>query len=165
MPFSDTNSITAANMNNTFRGLHRDFTDNSHTGDTNETDLATVSITGGTMTSTGTLFFFGAGTITTGGGNKSIKVDFGATEIVDTTAKAGTADWFVRGWIMNTATDAQRIHVEWSDNTNATNFNADYTTAAIDTTANVTLRFRGLLSAVGDTITQTLFFVDVQQIT
>ena len=164
MPFGS-NSLTATIMNNTFRGLHRDFTDNSHTGDTDETDLASVSITGGTMTATGTLYFFGAGTITGSAGTKQITVDFGATNILDMTAQTGTSDWMARGWIMNTATNAQRIHVEWSDHQSVTNFNMDYTTAVIDTTAAVTLKFRGDLGNAGDTITQTIFMVDVQQIT
>ncbi len=164
MPFGS-DSLTATIMNNTFRGLHRDFTDNSHTGSLTAADLASVSVTGGTMTATGSLYFFGAGTITSANGTKQITVVFGSTTILDTTANTGTSDWMVRGKIMNTATNAQRIYVEFSDHQSATNFNMDYTTATEDTTAALTLKLVGDLGHVDDTITQTIFTVDVQQIT
>ena len=128
--------------------------------------MGSVSVTGGTMTGTGSLYFFACGTITdSGGGTKRIRVDFGGTDILDTTATSGTADWFVEGWIMNTSTSAQRIFTRFSDNANATNFSMDYSTAAIDTTANVTLAVTVELADGTDTVTMTIFKVDVQQIT
>ena len=167
MPFGS-NSLTATIMNNTFRGLHRDFTDNAVAapGDTNEATMGSVSVTGGTITATGTLYFFACGTVTGGTETKQIRVDFGGTDILNTTAKSGTADWYVKGWIMNTATNAQRIYVEWSDVTNATNFNMDYTTATIDTTAAATLAVTSTFGTDGsDTTTMTIFMLDIQQIT
>ncbi|KKM71213.1 hypothetical protein LCGC14_1432830, partial [marine sediment metagenome] len=75
--------------------------------------------------------------------------------------------WVVRGWIMNTATNAQRIYVEWSDVTNATNFNMDYATeGTIDTTANQTLAVTVTFGTDGsDTTTMKIFMLDIQQIT
>lgn len=164
MPFANTNSITATDLNNTFRGLHRDFTDRTVTT-TAETTMGTVSITGGTMTATGSLYFFAAGTITNANGAKQLTVDFGSATILDTTSQTGTSDWMLRGWIKNTATNAQRIYVEFSDHQSTTNFHMDVTTASQDTTAAVTLRVRGTMANGSDVITETIFFVDVQQIT
>ena len=165
MPFTNTQSIVAADLNNMWRGLYRDNTDHAHTGNTNETDLASVSITGGTITATGGLHVLAAGTTTTAGGTKRVRLYFGATAIGDTTAVTGTGDWFFEAWIYNTAANAQRCLVLWSTHNSATNFNQDYITAAIDTASAVTLKCTGLLAAGGDTVTQTMFDVSIIQIT
>ena len=165
MPFSNSNSLVDTDANNMLRGLFRDMTNRAVTGTTSITDLGSVSVTGGTITATGCLYFMAAGTITGVAGAKTIQVDFGATSIITTGAVAGSGDWYLEGWIFNTATGAQRIVVRWSDHSNATNHNKDYTTSAIDTTASVTLRVRGTLANAADTITETMFFVGVQQIT
>jgi len=165
MAFTNSDSIVATDLNNMLRGLVRDNTDRAVTGTTNETDLSSQTITGGAITATGGLLVVAAGTVTGAAGTKRIRLYFGATAIADTTAVSGTADWYIISWIFNTATGAQRVLSIFSDPTNATNHNMDTTTAAIDTTANVTLEVTGQLGAGGDTITQTLMDVMIIQIT
>ena len=165
MAFANTDSIVANDVNNMLRGLARDNTDNSHTGDTSATDIITEAIAGGTIGATGELRFFAAGTITGSAGNKTISALFGSDTLMDTGAIAGTADWFVEAYIINTATDAQRILVKWSTHANATNFNMDYVTGTQDTTASVNLRIKITLANGGDTVTATLFNAYIVQIT
>ncbi len=163
MAFANTDSIVANDVNNMLRGLHRDNTDNSHTGDTNITDLASFSMTGGTMGATGRLVIEAAGTVTGAAGAKTIQLFFGATSIFTTTSLTGTGDWFIRAIISNTATGAQRISTQASTHS-STAIIADYITAAIDTTASVTIRCRVTLADAGDTVTQTKYEIQVQQI-
>lgn len=165
MPFTNSNSIDADAANNMLRGLNRDNTDNSHTGDTNKTDLYSVSVTADTIGATGQLHFLFAGTVTGTAGNKTIDVDFGATNILTMGSVAGATDWYMEGWIINTATGAQRILTRWSDNSATTHDDSNYGTASLDTTGNLTLRVRVTLANGGDTVTQTIGEVMVLQIT
>ena len=165
MPFANTDSIVADDVNNMLRGFNRDNSDNSHTGDTNKTDLYSVSVTGATIGATGQIHFLFAGTVTGTAGNKTIDVDFGATNILTMGSVAGAADWYMEGWIINTATGAQRILTRWSDNSATTHDDSNYGTASLDTTGNLTLRARVTLANGGDTVTQTIGEVMVLQIT
>ena len=166
MPFSNTDSLVAADANNMLRGVRRDNTTYSNTGNTNENDMASWAMTGGTMTATGALHIMAAGTITGAAGTKRIRLYFGATVIVDTTAvgAGSVSDWWMDAWVYNTASAAQRCVVLWHDPMNATNFNMDYITAAIDTTASVTVKVTAQNGAAGDTITETTFDAFVVQI-
>ena len=165
MAFANTNSIVDNDVNNMLRGLSRDNADSAHTGDTNETDLSSVSITGGTMGATGLILSYAAGTITGTAGTKTIRMDFGATTIATITHAAGTTlDWSITAKISNTATGAQRIEV-WRTADDGLAVVFDYSTAAIDTTANVTHKVTAQLGASGDTVTQTKFETYVNQIT
>ena len=165
MPFGSTASIVKADVDNMLRGLNRDNTDNSHTGDTNKTDLASVSITGGTIGATGGFYFLAVGIVTGTAGNKTIDVDFGSTNIFTTGSVGGAADWFIEGWIFNTATNAQRILTKTSTHNSLSNFAMNYNTASIDTTASQTLRVRVTLANGADTVNQTMWNVFVVQIT
>ena len=165
MPFANTNSVVATDLNNMLRGLYRDNTDRAVTGTLTETDLASTSVTGGTIGSTGALHVVAAGKITTATDTKRVRLYLGATALVDTTAKAGVADWWIDCWIFNTAANAQRVSATWHDHADATNFNYDQTTAAIDTASNATLKVTGTLANAADTITQTMFDVFVVQVT
>ena len=165
MPFTNSSSLVAADMNNTLRGLYRDNSNHAVTGTTAETDLASLTITGGTIDTTGCLHVIAAGTITTATDTKRIRLYLGATAIVDTTAVTGTGDWWIDCWIANTAANAQRIVATWSTPNSATNFNKDYTTAAIDTSSNAILKVTGTLANAADTVTQTVFMVFVAQVT
>lgn len=164
MPFLSTQSITATDMNNVLRGLYRDNTTRSSSG-TGEDDLGSLSIGANTIGATGLIHVIAAGTITGAAGNKTLKLYFGGTAIITSATAAGTSDWLLEAWIHNTATNAQRIYVQWSDHQSATNFNKDYTTLAIDTTASATLKVTGECANGADTITETLFDVFICQIT
>lgn len=165
MSFSNTNSVVAADLNNCLRGLNRDNSTYTVTGTTAETDMAPLSITGGTIGATGALHVIAAGTITGSAGTKRIRLYLGATAIGDTTAVTGTADWMFDVWIFNTSSSAQRCIVNWADHQNATNFNHDYITAATDTASTQTLKLTGTLGNSADSIVQTVFDVFVAQVT
>lgn len=165
MPFSSTDSLTSTNMNNMLRGLYRDNSDYSVTGTTNETDLASTTITGGTIGATGCLHVLAAGTITGSAGNKRIRLYLGSTALVDSTSIAGTADWSVDVWIFNTASNAQRVIVVFHSLGTTTTTAHDYITAAVDTSTSQTMKITGTLTSGSDTITQTMFDVFVVQIT
>lgn len=163
MAFSNGDNFTATDANNMLRGLYRNNA-NSTTSGTGEDDLSSVTITGGTIGATGSIEVMACGTITGAAGNKTLKLYFGATAIITSATAAGTADWMLRARISNTATGAQRILTEWSDHQSATNYNQDYITAAIDTTSSVIVKVTGECANGADTITQTMFEVQVQQI-
>lgn len=165
MPFANTNTLVASDINNCLRGLKRDNTTYTVTGTTNETDCASFTMTGATLDTTGGLHVLAAGTITGTAGTKRIRLYFGGTAIIDTTAATGTSDWLLEAWIFNTSASAQRCVVSWSDHQSATNFNKDYITAAIDTSANAIIKVTGTLGNSGDTITQTMFDIFIVQIT
>lgn len=164
MAYSNTDTIAATDFNNVLRGLKRDNTTYTHTGNTNETDLASFTMTGGTMTATGCIWILAAGTVTGAAGTKRIRLYFGGTAIIDTTAAAGVADWFLKAWIFNTASNAQRIVVEWHDHTNTTNYNMDYTTLAIDTSANAIIKTTITLGNAADSVSQTVSDIFISQI-
>ena len=165
MAFANTDSITATDVNNMLRGLHRNNADSAHTGDTNITDLSSFAMTGGTMGATGRIIVEAAGTVTGSAGSKTIQLFFGATGIWTTGVLAGTNDWLVRATISNTATGAQRIVIEASRHDGNTYNAVEYTAAAIDTTASVDITCKVTLANSGDTVTQTKFEIQVQQIT
>ena len=164
MAFANTNSIAAADMNNLLRGLHRNNADSAHTGDTNETDLASFTVTGGTIGATGRLIVEATGTITGSAGNKTIQMKFGTLVVRTTGSVAGTGEWLIKATISNTATNAQRINVITSSHASTTII-GDYLTGTIDTTANQDIKITGTLANSADTITQTKFEIQVQQIT
>jgi hypothetical protein len=166
MPFSNSDSLTATNLNNMLRGLYRDNTTRTVTGTTDETQMAALSVTGGTITETGGLLIFAAGTITnSAGGAKTVRLKLGATT-VGTVSRTGAnaQDWFFLAQVSNTANNAQRWSVLFST-TDATTTSFDYTTSAIDTASNATLEVTGQLANGSDSITQTMFNVFVSQIT
>jgi|SRR5690242_3738489 len=165
MPFNSTDSLTSTNMNNTLRGLYRDNSDHAVTGTTNETTLATTTVTANTIGATGILHVIAAGTITGAAGNKTVKLVLGSTTLLNSGATAGTADWGLEAWITNTATNAQRVRGIVTGLAAATTYSFDFITGAEDTTADVVLKVTGTLTNGGDTITQKMFNVFVCQIT
>ena len=166
MAYVDTQSVVAADLNNMLRGLNRDNATYTVTGTTAETNMAPLSITGGTIGETGGLLVVAAGTITnTGSGQKDIRLYLGATTIATVTRTAANAqDWLIVAWCFNTSASAQRWVVQYSTSDAAT-LTGDYTTSAIDTASTQTLKVTGDLADATDTITQTAFDVFLVQIT
>ena len=149
----------ANELRNYITGLNSDNSDNSHTGDTNETALASYAMPANTMGATGSLHIIAAGTTTGANDTKTMRLDFGATTLATVALASGAStDWAFDAWISNTATGAQRVIVRFFEGT-ATLEGVDYITAAIDTTASVTIRVSGQLGGASDTITQTMFSV------
>ena len=166
MSFSNTQSIVAADMNNCLRGLNRDNSTYTVTGTTTETNMAPLSITGGTIGATGALHVIAAGTITNvGGGTKDIRLYLGATVIATVSRTAANAqDWQIEAWCFNTSSSAQRWKVVHST-ADATTLTGDYTTSAIDPASTQTLKITGDLGDATDTITQNIFDVFLVQVT
>lgn len=163
MPFGSTSSLTASDFNNMFRGVHRDNTDNSHTGDTTETDLATFTLTANTLTGTGGLRIIAAGGTAGTAGTKTIRLDFGTTTMgTITIAAASTNSWLFDWWVFNTATNAQRFVGVGYDGTAIDVLGR--TSSSEDTTANVIVKVTGQLANAGDTITQSIYDLFVFQI-
>ncbi len=166
MPFTNSNSIVATDLNNTLRGLYRDNSDHAHTGNTDETNLASVSITGGTITATGALHVTAAGTVTNVGGTaKTIKLYLGATAVATVSRTAANAqDWLIDAWCFNTASATQRWVIIYST-ADAVSLTFDYITSAIDTASAATLKCTATLAGATETVTQTAFDVMVVQVT
>ncbi len=163
MPFSASANVISTDLDNMLRGQKQDNSNYAVTGGVVETDMASFTMASNTMGATGALHVVAAGTITGAAGTKRIRLYFGATAIVDTTAAAGVADWWIDCWIYNTSASAQRIVGTWSDHQTATNFNKDYITAAIATTSSVIIKLTGILGNAADTITETIFDVLIIQ--
>ena len=166
MPYVNTNTLTANDMNNVLRGLFRDNSDYAVTGTTAETNMASTTLTANTLGATGALHIMASGTVTdVGGAAKDIRLYFGATAVATISRTGANAqDWLFDAWCYNTATGAQRWHIVYST-ADAVTRTADYTTSAIDTTANVTIKVTGDLAGATDTITQKTFDIFIVQIT
>lgn len=166
MSFSNTDSVVASDLNNTLRGLTRDNSSYTVTGTIAETNLAPLSITGGTIGATGALHVIAAGTITNvGSGAKDIRLYLGATVIATVSRTAANAqDWQIDAWCFNTSSSAQRWKVVYST-ADAVTLSGDYITSAIDTASTQTLKLTGDLADATDTITQNVFDVFVVQVT
>lgn len=165
MPYSNGENVVAADLNNCLRGLHRNNASTAVTGTVTETDMSSFTMTGGTMTGTGALHIMAAGTVTdVGGAAKDIRLYFGATAVATISRTGANAqDWLFDAWCYNTAAGAQRWHIVYST-ADAVTRTADYTTSAIDTTANVIIKVTGDLAGATDTITQTTFDIFVVQV-
>jgi hypothetical protein len=133
-----------------------------HTGDTNETTLATVTIPANAMGANGAIRVHAVFSYTNSGNNKVPRIRFGG--LSGTQYKANT---------VTTTASAQII--SWIQNRNATNsqvgpFNsvnsvglsaASPVTSSVDTTAAVDLVFTGQLTNTGETITLESYIVEL----
>ena len=125
----------------------------SHTGDTNETTLATITVPAAAMGANGYVVIESLWTVTNSGNNKIVRTKFGATTMMSATfTTEATYNNLVRIANRN-ATNSQVSSTTtvgsggWGQSTSATN------TAAIDTTASVSITLTGQLANTGETIT------------
>ena len=170
MAFDNNDSIVANDVNNMFRGINKDNSSNAHTGDTNETNLASFTLTGGTLTSTGGLLILASGTTTGTAGTKDIKLYFGSvTTPTLQVPQANTDDWFLELWLFAISTSSQRYVTRMS---RAVSGAGSITTTgnllgalSEDTTANITIKVTATLADGGDTVTQLVFNTFIFQIT
>lgn len=133
---------------------------NAATSGTGEDTLKTTVIPANLMALKGGIRIKAAGTIAATNDTKTIKFYFGTTSITMVSAGAGdTTDWVLDIEVWNTATNAQRI--VWrgleSDGTTL----AGYDTDNEDTTAAVTIKLTGECANASDTITQTMWIVEI----
>jgi hypothetical protein len=149
-------SSAASVTSNVLRGIDIDKSDNAHTGDTNETDLATFALAANTMGATGALHVIAVGTTTGTTDTKTVKLDWGSVTVQTISIASGASSmWGFDTWIYNTATNAQRIFSRAYEG--ITTLEAvKYQTTTQDTTASVTIKCTATLGGTTDTITQTL---------
>jgi hypothetical protein len=166
MSFSNTDSVVASDLNNMVRGLYRDNTTHTVTATTAETDMGSLSITGGTIGATGGIHVIAGGFLTApGSGSKAMKLYLGSQLIATVSRSASNLqDWVIEAWCFNTAANAQRWTVYFST-TDAETVSMDYTLSTIDTASSQTLKLTGTLSNGGDSITQAFFDVFQVQVT
>ena len=164
MAYANTDSVVASDLNNMLRGLVIDNTTHTLTGTTNETALASESITADTIGATGTLHLIAGGTITdVAGAAKTIKLYLGSTAVATISRTGANAqDWFFDAWCFNTSASAQRWVILYST-TDATTVTMDYTTSAEDSSSALTFELTGTLADATDTITGTVFNVFIVQ--
>ena len=156
----------ANELRNYLRGLNQDNSNNTHTGNTNETTLSSFSIPANEMGATGAVMAFAAGTITGANGTKTIRLKLGTTTITTITQAAGTTgDWFFLGYGANTTVSAQRwIVLKTTDD--ATTCDFDYGTSALDTSSSSRIFSCSVQLGNGaDSVTQTMWDVFIVQVT
>ncbi|KKL08034.1 hypothetical protein LCGC14_2579980 [marine sediment metagenome] len=160
MSFANTDSIVADDLNNMLRGLSKDNSDNAHTGDTAETDLASVTLAANSMGTTGGIHVLAWGTTTGTAGTKTIRGYFGGTAVGVglIVAQADADEWIYEFWIYNTSTSAQigtTRAMKAAGSGGASEVFGNYSaTFTIDTTASVIVKMTGELGNGGDTVTQ-----------
>lgn len=171
MPFNTTGSVISTDLDNMLRGLFRDNSDHAVTGTVAETTLSSTSISANTIGPTGGIHILAVGSGVGAAGSKSVKLYLGATVLMTFTVPAGNQCWFIKAWIYNTATNAQRIYIEagsWAAAVGATNVPSptyEYETATLDTTQNQTAKVTTTNSSAADTLTQSMWLGYVIQIT
>lgn len=170
MPFPPTGSVISTDLDNMLRGLNRDNSDHAVSGPVVETTLASFSVSANTMGPTGGLVCIAVGTCIGAGGTKAIRLYLGGTALMVISVPSGNQCWFIKAWIFNTATNAQRVYVESGSipaqaGTSATPLlTYEYEAAALDTTQNQILKVTTTNANAGDTCTQTMWDVFVVQI-
>lgn len=144
----------------------------SHTGDTDETVLKTITIPKNLLNARGQIKVKAAGTTTANNGVKTIYVRINgltgtALCTLSVAANANPYNWQAEGVIINATTASQRSSfkgVSCLTVGGATAFATGITdlllTSAIDTTADVDLVVTGDLANGGDTVTCNLLFVE-----
>ena len=170
MPFNPTGSVVSTDLDNMLRGLYRDNSDHAVTGTVVETPLAGLNISPNTIGPTGGLFVLAVGTCAGATSTKSIRLYFGGVLLASVPVPVGSQCWFIKVWIYNTATNAQRIYIETGSIPALTGTQAApvlsyaYAIASIDTSQNQVLQTRTVNASALDTATNTMFDVYVAQI-
>ncbi len=158
-PFTGTGSPTATMSRYACAGFGSEYilaasaAASSHTGDTNETTLATITVPANALGANGYVVIESLWTVTNSANNKIVRTKFGATTMMSATfTTQATYNNLVRISNRN-ATNSQVSSTTtvgaggWGQSTSATN------TAAIDTTASVSVTLTGQLANTGETIT------------
>jgi len=170
MPFPTTGSVVSTDLDNMLRGLNRDNSDHVVTGTVAETIMASFNLAANTVGPTGGIFVLAAGTAIGAGGVKTVKFYIGGAVFLTLNIPSGTQCWFVKAWMYNTATNAQRVYIESGTipigpgSAAAPVLSYEYTTSNIDTTANQTVKVSTTNASAADTLTGTMWNVYVVQI-
>jgi hypothetical protein len=150
------NNVHTYLLDTGFYATSRKLTGASTSG-TGEDNLDSMTIPAATIGVSGGLRITAAGTKAGANGNKTLKFYFGATAVTFHAAANNTNDWRFEAVIFNTATNKQVI--SWIGHDGATPLQG-YDTAAIDTTAAVTVKITGECADGGDKITSQMFYIE-----
>jgi len=134
--------------------LNSDFTDNSHTGDTNQTTLVTYTMPASTMGISDVLEIRAWGTMSTNANSKTIRVKFGGTQISGL-ASTSKSNWHVVSYVANRdSASSQTSTSEMTQNFTTTNATViDNATPSINTASSVDIIITGQLANGSDTVT------------
>lgn len=126
----------------------------SVTGTTNETSLGSVILPKGIMMANGSVEIWSLWLMTSNANNKTLKINFGATAVyTQTLAGVGNAIQNRAVRISNRNSQSSQLFYAIADDVGFGIQNAALSTSAEDTSANVTVDFRGQLGTSSDTIT------------
>lgn len=123
----------------------------SHTGDTNETTFATVTIPANSMGPNGRLEITTLWSYTNSGNNKTLKVKLGASSFVNITATTTATDQTFTQ-ISNRNSASSQVGFASTSGNGVGGSTGSLVTASIDTTADASLTITGTLASSGETV-------------
>jgi len=134
----------------------------SHTGNTDETILATVTIPAGLMGLNGVLRIDYLWSVTNSGNNKTVRARLGGIGGTAFLSLANTTVASVRGFrnIQNRGSASSQIS-EWSDGLGPGSTASAVTTGTVDTAAAQDLVFTAQLASAAETITLERYLVEL----
>jgi hypothetical protein len=132
----------------------------SVTGTTTETTLATITIPAGSMGPNGQIEVTTLWSCTNSANNKTLRVKFGSTAFLNVAATTSAAI-HVLTRIANRNSAASQVGSPSSTTNSLGATGASVTTAAIDTTADVTLAITGQLASASETLTLESYIVKI----
>lgn len=122
----------------------------AHTGDTNETTLATITVPAGAMGANGSATVEALFSYTNSANAKTLRIRFGGTQMVSIAATT-TVSTRLQIRIHNRNATNSQVSVGFSPGFGSST--GPVITAAIDTTAAVNITITGQLASAGETIT------------
>lgn len=150
-------TITAAAITHPAFETYKNNSSVSSSG-TGEDDLMSTSLPAGLLKRTGSVRITVAGTKTTGGGNKTVKLHFGTVAMTLNAAANDTNNWFGQVVVTNVASASVQRMMGMGLN-GATPVTL-YTTGTENTANAVTIKCTGECANAGDTITQTMMMIE-----
>lgn len=143
---------------NSYRVIAKSNVAVSHTGNTNDTTLATVTVPAGAMGANGRLRITSLWSTTNNANNKTGRVKFGGTTYTSSVI-ANNASYRTQTEVSNrNATNSQ---VGYPGGSGLGGSTAVVVTTAVDTTAEVTVLLTGQLASGADTITLESYVVEL----
>lgn len=109
-----------------------------------EDDLMTYPVPGGTLSADGDYIEFEMEVQFTGADTKTLKVYFGATNLISTASNGTSVGfWTIKGRIVRTGATTQRADVSWTTSSATYAYGSEYSTPAETLSGNVTLKATG----------------------
>ncbi len=137
----------------------------SHTGDTNETTLATVTLPGGAMGANGCLRVTSQWTVTDNVNDKTMRVRLGGVSgsLIQnpTITDAGVVGLIYQSKVQNRNSESSQILARTNAATGGIGVSPTTETAAQDTSGDLDIVFRALLASASDTITLESYLIEV----